>query len=202
MKAIRASRNSSCRCGRVIANEAPALSADARNLLRKQGGLEEFYNLFGDFYVCGYELGADAGATLSAATHSSKSVETLTLTVTVRVLFFEESLTISKTISEESQSYSMTFTGFNTIESTATSTTSQSLSLAEQTRMQNTATAYLKTVGSIDEQVRTKLAHLGLKDGQELALSQCGEVCRSGLVVQLLLAPISRLNEFVSLLKK
>ena len=179
-------------------NQTPPLSAEALDLLRKRDGPVHFQNRYGDFYVCGYELGADAGATLFASTQSSSIKETLSLTVAVKVLFFEESVTHTTTSSSYTSNASMTFCGYSTLQKATQSTKTESLIPSEQARMQRAASAYLKRVGSVDHEAKETLAKLGLKDGQTLPLSSCTDICQSGLVVQLLLAPLARLNDFVA----
>lgn len=178
-------------------DQTPRLSSTALSLLRNPGGLSKFRKAYGDYYVCGYELGADAGATLSATDKSSKKDETLALTVAVKVLFVEKSVTTTTTTTTMSSSSAMKFSGYSTLHHDTKSLTSESLSVAEQTGLQNAASTYLKKVASLDHDVRDALKDLGLKEGQTLPLSSCSELCKSGLVVQLLLAPLARLNDFV-----
>ena len=189
----------SCRLGRVMINQTPPLSSAAVALLRATDGPRTFQKEYGDYYVCGYELGADAGATLSATSKSSKMDETLTLTVTVKVLFFEGSATVTTTTTEMSSSASMSFSGYSTLHNDALSLQSNSPSVTEQGKLQRAASTYLERIGSLDHQAREELKRLGLVDGQILPLSYCTQICTSGLVVQLLLAPFARLNEFVAL---
>lgn len=155
--------------------------------------------MYGDYYVCGYELGAEAGATLSAATKSSSSEETLTLTIKVKLLFFEATAPpITTTKKSSDASTSMSFCGYSTLQHEASSLTCSNLSMAEQQQFQRASSAYLQMIASLDQDVRKVKERLKLKDGHTLPLSDCTAICQSGLVVRLLLAPFARLNAFVS----
>ena len=190
----------SCRLGRVLLHPTPSLSSSAIGTLQGPGGQKEFRKIYGDYYVCGYELGADAGATLSAINKSSRSDETLILTVAVKVLFFEESVSTSTTTSMANASSSLKFNGYSTLHGDQKSITSETISSSSQVDLQQEASIYLKKVASLDHVARTTLQNLGLQDQQALPLSDCSKLCQSGLVVQLLLAPLARLNEFVNLI--
>ena len=188
----------SCRLGRVIINRTPPLSSAAVDLLQATDSPTSFRKKYGDYYVCGYELGADAGASLSATNKSSKVDETLALTIAVKVVFFESSATTTTTTTAMSSSSSMAFSSYSTLNNDALSLHSDSLSVAEQEKLRHAASIYLKKVGSLDHHARKELGRLGLTDGQTVPLSRCTQICKSGLVVQLLLAPFARLNEFVA----
>lgn len=150
--------------------------------------------------MAGYELGADAGATLTARTDSKESEETLVLTITVKLLFFEESLPpIVKTSKSSESASSIRFIGYNTLGNNKKSIEAKDLSPSGLSSLQKTSTAFLQDIGALQVTARKELKRLGLKNGQPMSLSQCADVCRSGLVVQLLLAPFARLTQYVEL---
>lgn len=182
----------------MVLEQTPRLSSGASKLLHVSGP-EQFRKIYGDFYVCGYELGADAGASLVADNRSSTIAETLTLTLTIKVLFFEESVSTSTTTTSATSSASMIFNGYSTLDHNSQSFTTSSLSSGDQTKLRDVASAYLRKVSSLDHRARQELKRLGLKDGKAVSLSACSRICESGLVVELLLAPFARLNDYVAL---
>lgn len=153
--------------------------------------------MFGDFYVCGYELGADAGATLSANTRSSHKKESLKITVSVKVLFAKASKTFTKESESFDASASMFFTAYNTLQNQKETIDAPSLPEWVQTNLMRATVTFLDQVSSLDGDTRTMLRKLHLRHNQQLPLSACSDICESGLVVQLLLAPFARLEDFV-----
>ena len=161
-------------------------------------GTALFRKAYGDYYVCGYELGADAGATLSATTESMASQETLTLTLTVKALFWEKTTPpVTETWKKASASSTLEFCGYSTLGPMSEQVAVKGTSAEEQKQLQQRAKDYLELIPCLRKDVDSKLAELSLEDGQKLPLAACSRICRSGLVVQLLLAPYARLNEYV-----
>jgi len=180
-----------------LLDDQPRLTLAALQVLRHKG-MKQFQQTYGDFYVYGYELGADAGATLNATTKMSSMSETLELTVTVKVLFVKASATFSTSKTSFDSSSAMSFCGYSTLDNHQLAIASVTLSEAEQRALKEAAGCFLDKVQSLEGRARAKLKSMHLEDGQILPLSACVELCQSGLVVQLLLAPFARLEEFVS----
>jgi hypothetical protein len=191
-----------CRVGRIVLDRMPSLSRDAVLLLSSKDGPARFKALYGDYFVCGYELGGDAGACLSASCESSSKTTTLELTVTVKVLFVKKSITKTTSDTEVSGSSKLAFSGYTTFGQKSITMSSADVSPADPARLQQAAAEYLTMVGDLPSDIRGQMRKLGLVDGQALRLSSCSGICESGLVVQLLLAPFARLNEYVQLLSQ
>jgi hypothetical protein len=200
---VRSSRNASCATGRVMLDRIPPFIPEAIMLLRGRKGPSRFRARYGDFYVCGYELGGSAGACLSGSTTSSSTTDTLTLTVTVRALF-------SSASTSTSESWTICAAG-STLSLSAYSSVSGG-SEAEELLMQGgpgdeqraqgireAAWRSLAGVSDLPSAVWDMMDQLGLRDGQIMALDEMASVCRSGLVMRVLLAPFARLNQYVSL---
>jgi hypothetical protein len=182
-----------------VLDTSPVLAQSALVLLDSADGSARFRSAYGDYYVCGYELGADAGACMSASTESTTTTESLEITVAVKVLFYTASTTHTESSSSFNTSSSMNFCGYSSLEQKVDDlTTPNRSSVDEQAQLQQVAADYMKKVGSLDSDVRKSLADLGLKDAEKLSLSVCPRVCQSGLVVELLLAPFARLNQYVN----
>jgi hypothetical protein len=182
-----------------VLDQPPPLSIAAKSMLQSQGP-RQFANVYGDYYVSGYELGADAGASLSATTESKESEERLAITVRVKALFFDKALPEVVTTTNSSHSSScITFVGYSTLGNSKRSVEAKDLSPMGLGGLQKISTSFLQEVGALEVTARKEIKRLGLVDGQRLSLDQCSEICKSGLVVQLLLAPYHRLVEYVEL---
>ena len=163
-------------------------------------GPDAFQQTYGDFYVCGYELGADAGAQMSATNETSRSDKTITLTVTVKVLFFSASVSHTETMRSETSGSTFTFTGYNSLHATVAEVTTEDLTAAKMDILRQNSSENLRQVACLESEARDAMSRLPLKDGHFLSLSESAAICKSGLVVQLLLAPFKRLNQFVDCL--
>ena len=196
MQGTQASRNSSCRVGRVLLKRSPIFSPTAIKVLQTKGE-EAFRQRYGDFYVCGYELGADAGACLSAASSSKSEYERLKITVTVKVLWVSKSISHEETSSSFSSAATFTFSGYSTLDREALTLSRVAWSVHGLANEQQAAALYMKKIACLEEEVRRVMSRLGLADGQDLPLSSAAQICESGIAVQLLLAPYARLNQYV-----
>ena len=181
-------------------DQAPSFSPSARQILQGKDGPASFQNEFGDYYICGYELGGDAGACMSASAENSATKEKLALTVAVKALFMKTSYTHTESRSSSTASSSLTMCGFSTLGQKWQAIASTENSLVEQAQLQQAAAAWLANVASLDSQIRAQMSQLGLRDGQMVRLAECGRIFSSGLVVSLLLAPFARLNEYAHLI--
>jgi hypothetical protein len=160
--------------------------------------MKQFHRTCGDFYLCGYELGADAGATLNAATQVSSMSETFELTVTVKALFAKASATHWTSKSSFDASSSIAFCGYSTPNNAQLQIVLFAPSESLQRALQDASGRFLDKIQSLEAAASAKRKAMRIQDGQTLPLSTCGEVCQSGLVVQLILAPFARLEEFVA----
>ncbi|KAF2497635.1 hypothetical protein BU16DRAFT_606206 [Lophium mytilinum] len=207
---ILASRNASCRSGRIILEGAPSLSQTAIDMLSDPGspkdprtgrprpsGVQQFRNEFGDFYISGYVLGADAGALLAADTKSHTQSEATEITVKVKVVFFEASKTWASSSSSSDVHAKLDFCGYSTLEDKSLSRRYETSREGQDSQLRQAINTYFDKVRSLERDVRKKLLELKLKDGQKIQLSAGTGVCESGLVAQLILSPFARLPEYV-----
>ncbi|KAF4341607.1 hypothetical protein FBEOM_4509 [Fusarium beomiforme] len=106
----------------------------------------------------GYELGADAGATLSAATDSKNSAERLAITVKVQVLFFEKALPENVTSTKSLQSSSsIKFLGYNTLGNSKRSVEAKDESETELRGLRQISSSFLKEVGALEITARKEM---------------------------------------------
>lgn len=160
--------------------------------------MAEFKKLYGDFFVSGYVLGADAGICLSSDVHDRSEKESLKITVTVKVLFVSASASHTEEHAKEESSASLSVCGYSTMQNVNESVATRSASLVEQGEVQEVAARYMAMVASLEDDARERLRKLALlKEGHRLPLSTGFDACRAGLVVQLLLSPFSRMEEYV-----
>lgn len=124
----------------------------------------------------------------------------LEVTVTVKVLLVEVSASWSDAWSTADSAASFTVCGYSTLDGQNNSVDMKDNSRRAQDNLAKVATAYLSKVRNLDARVEEVLGNLGLQDGKVLPLAQASRLCRSGLVVQILLAPYARLNEYVETL--
>ncbi len=136
---------------------------------------------------------------MSASTEARSSQETLEITVHVKVLFFEASVTHVESKTEQSMSSSIAFSGYSTLDGgqPCALALAAGSSAYDQRVLQLRATEYLDKVKGLPQQVQKVMQEVGLVDGGSLALADSTRLCRSGLVVELLLAPFARLNQYV-----
>lgn len=195
--------------GRVLLDRPPKFSLEASTLLTQADGDARFRERYGDYYVYGYELGAEAGACISAESSTYSSAESLKITVTVKVLFVSASATHMETLEEHKSSASFTFSGFSTLHGEVKSYPGvfpvgsiAPTPVADLIYLQKKANEHVARVARLDHELQERMISLGLTGGAKLPLSLCGKVCRSGLVVQLLLAPFGNLFEYQTICAK
>ena len=136
---------------------------------------------------------------MSASTETKASKEVITLTVTVELLFSTESVSTTEVKEMSQSSANLSFSGYSTLDQ-APSSCSLEIAATAPTHLQDLqrrANDYLTKVRDLQATVRKLMEELGIADGVQLPLSDCVRLCKSGLVVELLLAPFARLNQYV-----
>jgi hypothetical protein len=194
-----ASRNTSCRVGRVLLTDTPSFTPKALALLRSPDGDGEsrFREQYGDFFVAGYVLGGDAGACLSLDEYSRNEAERTEITVTVKVLFSEASDSKKEEKVHVKSSAAMAFAGYNSFTGESQALNFASTQEREHKQLQAAAAKFIGQVAWLEREVRKRLNGLGVKDGAKMPLSEGLTLCQTGVVVQLLMFPFARLQQFV-----
>jgi hypothetical protein len=155
-----------------------------------------FRELYGDFFVSGFVLGADAGASVSADTRASTVEEASELTVKVKFLFLEAERKEKSTSQVSSLSASMNFCGYSTLEKKTVAAGKDSSQASEQ-QIRELASSFMPKIHGLQKEVGERVIDLGLTDGGTIALTAATRICHSNLVVQLILSPFARLEEYV-----
>jgi hypothetical protein len=157
-----------------------------------------------------YVLGADAGSCLSASTKKQTTAETLDLSIKVKALFFEKEKKKSESTKSESAEATFTFSGYNSLFNSFQSRSFHTpnakgvlvpyltrLDAEAEESLREAAATSMQEVRLLERDAWDRVHKLGLKDGQNILLEKTGGICREGLVVQLMLAPYARLDEYV-----
>ncbi|KAK3367763.1 hypothetical protein B0H63DRAFT_515541 [Podospora didyma] len=118
------------------------------------------------------------------------------------VLFVSASLTIREESSSLAESSTISFNAYSTLDAHGTPcemtlSSGTAVPSHQQEELRKKASNCLAKVASLQKDVSDLMAKTGIVDGARLPFSNYSRLCRSGLVVELLLAPFARLNEYV-----
>ncbi|KAK0543045.1 hypothetical protein OC846_006545 [Tilletia horrida] len=113
---IKTSFRASYRCGTILLRDPPQLTLESQRILKYDGGIEAFERKYGDYYVFGYNLGADNSMMVSTNSKSMSLNERKTLTVKVETFFFDINFTEHFDSAEASASASLRCTGYDSLE--------------------------------------------------------------------------------------
>ncbi|EPS38192.1 hypothetical protein H072_8003 [Dactylellina haptotyla CBS 200.50] len=193
------SRVASCRVGRIIINRTPSFSRKAIQLLNHHDGGARFREEYGDYYVYGYEVGADAGASLCAQSSSKDVDQVIKIRVKAKVLFFEAvSPDVVITDHESTSSASLIFTGYSTMDIESKKLAYPHARAHDELSIQQTATQYMKKMNNMHADVMGKLKKFKLVNEGPVSPTVCADLCKDGIAVRLLLAPFVRLNQYLA----
>lgn len=196
------SRTCLVRGGVIRFKAEPRLSYEAEMLLREPNGQAKFQEVYGDYYVSCYILGADAGVYVAT---SDDTVDTKTkekVTVKVKVLFFTASKTFEKEESTHNEIFQVTMSGYDTLTNTCHGYTPkkeglEKASQAQFNEVRRQSIGYLQNVDKMPFRVSERMRELGLvNDRDELEWRHCLDICRAGLVVQVILMPYRYLRDY------
>ncbi|CAD6884721.1 unnamed protein product [Tilletia laevis] len=221
---IKTSFRSSYRCGSVLLRQAAELSQEAQLLLKYNGGIEAFEKKYGDYFVLGYNLGADNQMMVSTSAQSMSQTERMALAVRVEFLFFDISFSYQIESHQASSNSSLRVTGYDTLSHSNLDKNQSwsSTSTVEFDRVRQES-AKMKVLGSIlPTRVEQRAREIGLPVSDrskgiplgsrsiplptgpyaplaaleyEVDIDLCSKLVRSGLVVELVLAPVRSLRQ-------
>lgn len=170
--------------------------------------------------MCGYELGADAGACLSAHTWSKTTKESFELEIKVHVLFWDASHTERIESTQEESTSSMKFCSFNTLDNSNSEfdihgtnpDTFKGLPInalpppivellrrrmGQERDLHGAIQKSMTSIKTLEQDVRKRVRASELKNGQKLSMQRAAALYKSGIVVELLLAPFGRLSSYL-----
>lgn len=174
---------------------------------------------YGDYYLAGYRLGGDTGILMSASGHSKEVIEQYKVKATVTVLFISASKTWEKDFRTFSAGRQVKLLGYDTIDSMTWKRQTAAGDDVKEVRKQRLlkeaiaweafnpqadgdtlradADAIMIRSENLLERVIGILERHGYKNGESLTFVQCEQLVKEGIVVELLLEPMSRLRDVV-----
>lgn len=174
----------------------PVLSDEAVNLLVEKG-IPGFRAAYGDYYVAGFNLGADSGVCISFSQNDRSESESYSITVTVKFLFFSASHTWSHEETETMQKIQITVNGFDTLAGKKTDVSSEGPGGLVSLRAE--AAALVARNRSIAADVEERLRGLGLGlEGRVITGRDLDRIRAVGLVVEVILFPYMGLSQVAS----
>lgn len=187
------------RAGSIRFAKEPPLSVEAKNILQSRDGEHAFRMQYGDYYVAGYVLGGDAGAFVSLGQSSRDTTIAKSVTASAKTLFFSKTWTKNSKESIHEEGLECFFCGYDTL--SASQKTGKASSKGEYARLRDLTQSFLDFVEQLPRHVMQELEQLGIAKHGQVSHAECGAICDTGLVVQLVLMPFSCLRDYhVSLL--
>jgi hypothetical protein len=171
----------------------PKLTNEAIITIKYGGGLAEFERRYGDYYVAGYRLGGDTGVLVGTTGDFSSTTETLSVEVTVQVLFWSDTYSTSTTTHSESHSATVTVLGYDTL---------TNLHVSKMTKLGvfnvdvgQDAQSLIHMAQSLPTRVDQKMAEVNLPENEPLSYEICDRLTKAGLVAELVLLPVGTMRE-------
>ncbi|KAJ7306884.1 hypothetical protein DFH08DRAFT_1053777 [Mycena albidolilacea] len=196
--ANKTSVHSTQRVGIIKLAEQPEFTTHARRLLYDPHNRDSFRAAYGDYFVAGLCLGADNATFLSSS--SGKNVQSEMKDIKVQAKFFGFTKTVYDKRTEEhseNRSFDITYSGLDTLrayQETTRATDERAYEGVKARAAQSVADGQ-----GLMERVRGVMDEMHLVDRAKLTSNQLTEVCRSGLVVELLLMPYGGLKEYAEI---
>lgn len=191
---MHASRVATHRVGRLNFPTNIEFTEDAALLLRK--GETDFANVHGQYFVSGYVLGADRGMMMHFNSRSRLERETTSVTVAVKVLWFEVSHTETTTEEHIQSDVDIEFCAYDTSARDISKRSSKSQDQVSD--IQYLARFYGDKIVHTGSDIETTAKKMALKDEVSLSVMACNDIYTSGLVVELILLPYNTLQQYVT----
>ena len=192
MQSEKQSVRSSVRAGSIVLQRPPRLTTDAMAMIKYGGGYPAFCHRYGDYYLAGYRVGGETGILVSASSFSSKNVEKYGIEATLEVLMFEASKTWTKDFHEFGSGRSLKLLGYDTLEGVNWNSSTNGAGV-DSLKMQTLS--LVSRSQSILDRVEAALDGLEMSDHTHLTNEQCDRLTEAGLVIELLLQPMSSLRD-------
>jgi hypothetical protein len=171
--------------------QTPRLTAHAKQLLTNDPA--QFRNDYGDYYIAGLQLGADAGCSLSVEASSEGRTGTTKLSVTVHAVFWDATTETVDTQSSQTSAFALNFMAYSTLDhSFVEQHYAQGAQLAS---IKELAKRHMQAVLRLQADVDQELMLWRVWPTAELSIGQCQALCGTGVVSYLVLEPYSHLLE-------
>ena len=155
---------------------------------------QAFRDEFGDYYVAGYQIGADAGACLTIAHLDESEQETTRITGAVKVLWVSKSVTKATSTSSNLSSDYLSFRSYDSLQQR-----NDEAHGCDIGRIQQVSSECMERIEGLQMAIARRLDDLGCSETGAFDASACNQLCRSGVVVQLIMLPYCKLFEYVTL---
>lgn len=161
-------------------------------MVKYGGGIPAFERRYGDYYVAGYRLGGDTAMLMSSSSYKTKVTETIGVTVTVEVLFWEISDHWETDFKFFASGRSLKLLGYDTLG--ARNWNESASGNAEVAELFVRSKDIALSTQSLGERLSGILDDMGLHHGDELTMEQCDKLTKAGVVVELVLMPVRGLR--------
>ena len=189
----------------------PRLTKEAIIEIKYGDGYEGFCKKYGDYYLAGYRLGGNTGILLSASGHRREETESYNITATVTVVGLSYSDNWKDDVKAFCQGRNVKLLGYDTLDSMTWKKTSGRTDniwemmaweaydpAVDANTLRATADEILARSESLLERIGEVLEKHRHRNGDCLTFVQCEKLMKEGVVVELLLEPMSRLRDVVS----
>lgn len=204
------SLHSSCRAGTIELKRQAQLTKEAIDEIRYRGGFEGFCQRYGDYYVAGYRLGGDTGILLSASGHRREQINKPGAELTGTVLVVSATKRWEKDFKTIDQGRKVELLGYDTLDDMTWDRTSgvgddvKEMTIWESPdpaagvqTIRDAADEIMIRSENMLERVGAVLERHGYRNGDSLTFLQCEELVKEGIVIELLLEPMSRLRNVI-----
>ena len=194
----KASIQSTIRLGTVVFSDEPRLNLEALSEVpryRLGDSNQAFISRFGDYYVAAMRLGADNAMLISNSGSENSKSETLHASVTGKILGFSKTKSVDSYEQEGKALSDVTVNAFDTLDSIHVEAPAfvDNLYINDQRRQ----AAELASKGRLlESRARSRMQQLELRNRKILTSEDCMMLCDSGLVVEFVCSPFSRLRDY------
>ncbi|KAF4466988.1 hypothetical protein FALBO_6137 [Fusarium albosuccineum] len=193
--AIQSSTRVYYHCGRVSLWTLPRLSEKALHILRTaKEPAKTFSATFGDYFVAGYLLGGGNVSMFSGAGGSESRSKRLNIDVEVHLAFIKSKDKIHEESSMSAQAAAGTISVYDSLTDQHTEQPIGNIDSAFALWEDNKIRAE-----KLQDRVAAELSKMDLHDDDTIIPhTKCDELCRSGLVLELLMLPWTGLRDYTS----
>lgn len=173
---------------------------EARQILQETDGWTKFQSRYGDYWLDGHQLGADAALLLSEETGYHENSEKVSLKVTVKPLVGKIDKKTSKFTQNIDARSELQIAGFDTLSRSCPKCNSLSMNAEQQSEVFKIFAELDLNVDSLFIRARATLQQQHLKNGSILNPSQSADMARAGLFVESILRPFKHHREVIEIL--
>ena len=188
-------------CGQVDLIHTPSLEVNAvRVLCRSPDPINDFRQVYGDFYVAGYRVGAVNRTTVSGDMANKSFFEAKKAEIEVKAFFIKTRRSINEVNASGSNDGGLNVSAFDSLSQSYSSFTAHTE--ADSLAVAQVATENKQKAMDIANRAASVLDlefALGIAGGT-LRQEDVNRMCDRGLVTEVLLAPFASLREYQALL--